>query len=644
MTTLKHFALSLAVAFVLPLAAFAQEGQQPRMSAVNVTPEPGRVRVSPVGQVFDLQVEVLDDAGEVVFEAAQAAPGQPLDWNLRDARGSAVPPGTYTVTASYTTAAGKTRKRVEQVTVTEEAPTTGGAASAGAASARAAEPSPQAVATITGEGNNGRLARFTGPNSVASSVVHQSGTGNIGVGTTAPTAKLEVNGNVKFAGLRTEANATSPNVVGGFSGNSVTAGLLGATIGGGGQSGSPNIVGGSFGVVGGGFNNLAGGGSTIGGGANNLANGGNSTIAGGQSNQAGGGGSTIGGGSSNIAQGGDATIGGGLQNFAGGFGTTVGGGFNNFADGSQSTVPGGILNRAEGDFSFAAGQRAKAAHTGAFVWSDSTTSDFDFFASTAPDQFLINAAGGVGINTNAPTARLHVAGSSSSVAAPITALESSGSQVPLAFKSGGAELARVRADSTGNLVMATVGGSSRDILFRAGDDSITDLFIDSGASRVGVGTVSPTAKLDVNGTLRVRTLGSGGTAACFNSSNVISSCSSSIRYKERVAGFTRGLELVGRLRPVSFRWKEDGLADFGLVAEEVASVEPLLTHKNEKGEIEGVKYDRLPVLLIRAVQEQQEQIERLRALVTTQQAQLQQQQAQLDQVKRAAVRKRAAKR
>jgi hypothetical protein len=51
------------------------------------------------------------------------------------------------------------------------------------------------------------------------------------------------------------------------------------------------------------------------------------------------------------------------------------------------------------------------------------------------------------------------------------------------------------------------------------------------------------------------------------------------------------------------------MADMGLVAEEVAEVEPLLTSTNAKGEVEGVKYDRVGVALVNAVKEQQAQFE-----------------------------------
>ena len=54
------------------------------------------------------------------------------------------------------------------------------------------------------------------------------------------------------------------------------------------------------------------------------------------------------------------------------------------------------------------GYRAKANHDGTFVWADTQGADFP---STATGQFLLRAAGGVGINTNNPAATLDVNGS-----------------------------------------------------------------------------------------------------------------------------------------------------------------------------------------------------------------------------------------
>jgi hypothetical protein len=185
--------------------------------------------------------------------------------------------------------------------------------------------------------------------------------------------------------------------------------------------------------------------------------------------------------------------------------------------------------------------------------------------------------------------------------------------------------------------------------------------IDSATGNVGIGTGFTSAKLAVAGTVlatelqvtggnslvggNIRVVGnitvdrlgsSGGSPLCRNDSNhLITPCSpSSIRYKEQIAGFAPGFSLVSRLRPVSFRWKESGSADFGLIAEEVAEVEPLLVTRNDKGEIEGVKYDRVGVLLINVVKEQQAQIAAQEAQIKQQQEQTRQQQEQLESLKK----------
>ena len=86
----------------------------------------------------------------------------------------------------------------------------------------------------------------------------------------------------------------------------------------------------------------------------------------------------------------------------------VGGGYVNTNGAPYAVIPGGYYNAALGTNSFAAGRRAKANHDGTFVWADYQNADFP---STATNQFLIRAAGGVGINTNNPSgAALNVKG------------------------------------------------------------------------------------------------------------------------------------------------------------------------------------------------------------------------------------------
>ena len=105
----------------------------------------------------------------------------------------------------------------------------------------------------------------------------------------------------------------------------------------------------------------------------------------------------------------------------------------------------------------------------------------------------------------------------------------------------------------------------------------------------------------------------GRTPLCTDSYGVLANCnSSSLRYKTDLHPFTGGLNIINRLRPISYRWKEDGVPDLGFGAEDVAKVEPLFTFRNQKGDIEGVRYDRLSVVFVNAIKEQQAQIERQR--------------------------------
>jgi hypothetical protein len=122
---------------------------------------------------------------------------------------------------------------------------------------------------------------------------------------------------------------------------------------------------------------------------------------------------------------------------------------------------------------------------------------------------------------------------------------------------------------------------------------------------VGIGTTNPQSTLHVAGTLRVDTLGTAGaTPLCWNSTtNQLATCSSSLRYKTDVTSFTSGLDLVDRLHPIAFAWKDGGLRDVGFAAEDVADVDPRLAIYDSAGQVEGVKYDRLTTALVNAVKE-----------------------------------------
>ena len=116
-----------------------------------------------------------------------------------------------------------------------------------------------------------------------------------------------------------------------------------------------------------------------------------------------------------------------------------------------------------------------------------------------------------------------------------------------------------------------------------------------------------------NGRIHVASVPFGsGTPVCVTFGGDIVACSSSLRFKTNVHPFFGGLDIIRRLRPINFDWKDGSGHDIGLGAEDVAKVVPSFAITDKNGEIAGVKYDRLNILLINAVKEQQNQIEALR--------------------------------
>ncbi|MEM1115740.1 MAG: hypothetical protein AAGJ11_04505, partial [Bacteroidota bacterium] len=263
----------------------------------------------------------------------------------------------------------------------------------------------------------------------------------------------------------------SPNLMGGSPANAVGPDVGSATISGGGTLTSPNTVTASFGTIGGGLDNTASG-----------------SI------------STVGGGSFNTASGFVSMVGGGDSNAASGDQSTVGGGFVNRASGSRSTVPGGQANHARGLHSFAAGYYARAAHDGTFVWSDNSQSFADSLVSTSQDQFLVRAAGGVGIGTNTPTdGQLRIVnggGSGLSTATVRAENTSTGNGIAGYFLANGSDAAFVVGqDGTGDLVRAFASGNLRFRVQNDGDVRADGTFTGGGADFAEFFPLAPTASV-----------------------------------------------------------------------------------------------------------------------------------------------------
>ena len=175
----------------------------------------------------------------------------------------------------------------------------------------------------------------------------------------------------------------------------------GATISGGGESGSTNVAHDHYGTIGGGRGNVVGSDdadpisqwyATVGGGSGNTANGIQATVGGGSGKSARGLQATIGGGSANEATHELTTVAGGLLNDATAEWATVGGGTGNKARNKNSTVGGGTANDAFGCVStIGGGSHNEAGGLGATVGGGAENDTTDNYTTVGGGEF--NQAG-----------------------------------------------------------------------------------------------------------------------------------------------------------------------------------------------------------------------------------------------------------
>jgi len=116
---------------------------------------------------------------------------------------------------------------------------------------------------------------------------------------------------------------------------------------------------------------------------------------------------------------------------------------------------------------------------------------------------------------------------------------------------------------------------------------------------------------------------------------------SSRRYKEDIKPLAAASEALYALKPVSFRLKkeydETQKPGFGLIAEEVEKVDPVLVYHNNKGQAESVRYELVNAMLLneflkehRKVEDQEATIAQLKSTDAKQEATIAQQQKQIE--------------
>jgi trimeric autotransporter adhesin len=111
-----------------------------------------------------------------------------------------------------------------------------------------------------------------------------------------------------------------------------------------------------------------------------------------------------------------------------------------------------------------------------------------------------------------------------------------------------------------------------------------------------------------------------GIAVGVDSNGKLGTTPSSKRFKEEIKSMDKASEAILALKPVTFHYKSDaaGTPQFGLVAEEVAEVNPDLVVRDKKGDIYTVRYDAVNAMLLNEFLKEHRKVEKLESKIAEQ--------------------------
>jgi hypothetical protein len=147
--------------------------------------------------------------------------------------------------------------------------------------------------------------------------------------------------------------------------------------------------------------------------------------------------------------------------------------------------------------------------------------------------------------------------------------------------------------------------------------------IDIGASGVAgesnttrIGTVQQTATF-IKGIRGVTTGMADAIPVLIDSAGQLGTMSSSGRFKKEIKPMDRASEVILALKPVTFQYKSDKTAtpQFGLIAEEVAAVNPNLVVRDENGDIYTVRYDAVNAMLLNEFLKEHKKVQEQGAII-----------------------------
>jgi hypothetical protein len=182
------------------------------------------------------------------------------------------------------------------------------------------------------------------------------------------------------------------------------------------------------------------------------------------------------------------------------------------------------------------------------------------------------------------------------------------------------------------LVNATTGDFNIALGVFAGQNILGNNNIDIGngglaadSNTIRIGNVSH-ASTFIAGIFNVTT-GGAAVPVLIDANGQLGTIPSARRFKHGIKPMEKTSESVLALKPVTFHYKSDktGTPQFGLIAEEVAAVNPDLVVRDDKGEIYTVRYDAVNAMLLNEFLKEHKKVEAQQTKIEKQEATIAQQ-------------------
>jgi endosialidase-like protein len=122
----------------------------------------------------------------------------------------------------------------------------------------------------------------------------------------------------------------------------------------------------------------------------------------------------------------------------------------------------------------------------------------------------------------------------------------------------------------------------------------------------------------------VQTQNANAIAVLVDSAGQLGTASSSRRFKKEIKPMESASETILALKPVTFHYKSDKTStpQFGLIAEDVAEVNPDLVVRDKDGEVYTVRYDAVNAMLLNEFLKEHQTVQELKTTVAQQKKQI----------------------